>query len=479
LHLEVGPPRGRLIARNIGALVASQGITKALNLAVSVLLVRWLGPDTLGDYAYITAFAYPFGALTDLGLGLLVIREISKAPDRTGPLLTLLRRLLLALAALSAAALLATALLTGHGALVLQGLAIIGLSGFLTALTAPRLVLLTAREQMHLLSLFQVTASTLGSLAILGVLLWGGGVLALLGGAACTNLAMLAVARGLTGRQPAATGLSLGDYGGLLVQALPFGAVLLGFTLYYRLDMVLLGWLCSATETGHYAAAHRFLDALLVLGASVGAPFYPRLSSLVGRDPKAARDLLEVSWRAAIALGLPLVAGSYLVAAPLTTALFGPQYASTIPLVRILIWAGLPVVLIAVPGHGLNAAGRSWWLAGVYGVAVACNAGLDLLLIPRWGAQGASWATVVGAWLCLGLVVRQVRRIFGARLGGDGAWRYLAAAAGMAALIHWPLRDLPLLVLGPLAAAAYAAGLVCLGIRRTADFAMAKRLLAQ
>src|SRR2546430_14737822 len=70
-----------------------------------------------------------------------------------------------------------------------------------------------------------------------------------------------------------------------------------GFALYYRVDMVMLEWLAGPGELGRYAAAYRFLDAIIALAASLGGPLFPRLSSVAVSAPGEARRLLEAGRR--------------------------------------------------------------------------------------------------------------------------------------------------------------------------------------
>ncbi|MGH7407491.1 MAG: oligosaccharide flippase family protein, partial [Candidatus Methylomirabilales bacterium] len=190
---------GNAILRNATALVAAQIISKALNIAVSVAMVRWLGTLELGWYAYILAFCFPFGALADFGLATLAIREISRERSRAGVVLATLGRLLLMLTGLSVIAMLAVAVLARHDTPTLFGIALVGISSLLSALTTPSLVVLAAREEMHLLSLHRIASSVTGSLATLGVLLAGGTVLPLLLAGAGTALLMLGLGRLLAG----------------------------------------------------------------------------------------------------------------------------------------------------------------------------------------------------------------------------------------------------------------------------------------
>ena len=69
---------------NLTALVSSHALIKLINFAVSIAVVRYLGAQELGRYAYVLAFAYPFGIVADFGLATFAIREISREPAR-GP----------------------------------------------------------------------------------------------------------------------------------------------------------------------------------------------------------------------------------------------------------------------------------------------------------------------------------------------------------------------------------------------------------
>ena len=157
-----------MIGRNISALVAAQVATKAINLLVSVALVRWLGVHELGRYAYVLAFCFPFGALADFGLATLAIRDASRGPAAAPHLIAVVRRVAVSLAAASAVMMVGLALLLGHDAVVVVGIGLCALASIVSALTMPSLVLMTARERMDRLSLHRVAGSVLASAIKIG-----------------------------------------------------------------------------------------------------------------------------------------------------------------------------------------------------------------------------------------------------------------------------------------------------------------------
>jgi len=152
-----------VIGRNVSALVAAQIATKAINLLVSVALVRWLGVHELGRYAYVLAFCFPFGALADFGLATLAIRDASRAPSQPPRVIAVARRAALTLATASCAAMVGLAVLLGHDTALVAAIGLGGLASIVSTLTMPSLVRLTARERMDRLSLHRVLGAVLSS----------------------------------------------------------------------------------------------------------------------------------------------------------------------------------------------------------------------------------------------------------------------------------------------------------------------------
>jgi O-antigen/teichoic acid export membrane protein len=467
-----------VIGRNAMALVASQVVTKALNLAVAVALVRWLGAEELGRYAYVLAFCFPFGALADFGVATLCIREASAHPARAGALVSTARRLATGLSVAAVAAMLAVAALAGHEPRLLAAIALAGLGNLLSALTLPYLVLLTAREEMRALSLHRVAGAVSGSLLTLAVVVTGGALIALFLAALAGSALMLAFARILAGPARVERGAARGGVAAMARQALPFGLLITGFALYYRIDMVMLEWMMGPREVGFYAAAYRFLDVVIVLAASLNGPLFPRLSAIARERPHEARRLLEDAWRPLLALGLPVSLGVAAVATPLVTVLFGAAFVESAPLLRMLIWGTLPLFWVNLAGHALIAMHRVWPLVAVYAGAAVTNVALNLVLIPRYGAAGAAVATVACEWLNLAAVVVLVCRGFGVTFTAAGLWRYAGAGALMLTAV-WAVQGAGVLTAVAVGAGAYAGALWALGYLGSPDHVAMKRLLAQ
>jgi O-antigen/teichoic acid export membrane protein len=458
------------------SLTTAQAVVKAINVVVSIMVVRYLGTDELGRYAYVLAFVYPFGVVADFGLSTYAIREVSRDRSREPHEVGLLRRALALLAGAGWLAATGTAVAIHADRTIWLCVALAGSAPLISSLATPWLVRMIAREDFYKVSVYQVGASLLGSAATLVVLLNGGTTVGLLAGTLVAGAAAVLAARTVAGGEGPSVAVPWTAVLPVLKQVLPLGVMMMGYALYYRIDMVMLEWMRTPREVGLYAAAYRFLDLAIVLTAALTAPLFTRLSAMAPRDPSGVRAVLEQAWGPLLAIGLPIVVGIASVAGPLTTALFGAPFAEAGHLLAILIWGGLPILLIALPNHALIAADRVWPLAGVYGLSVLVNVAANLALIPRWGASGASMATVICEWMNLAAVAHLARARFGVAFPAAGLWRVAAALSLMgAALLLVPSEYAPLRVL--LGAGAYAAGLWACGYGRSGDWSLVKRLV--
>ena len=75
--------------------------------------------------------------------------------------------------------------------------------------------------------------------------------------------------------------------------------------------------------------------------------------------------------------------------------LYGPAFAQAASILSVQIWAGVAVAMSFVHGKWLLAEGLQRY-GLIYTIAgAAVNITLNLLLIPRLGAIGAAWATLI------------------------------------------------------------------------------------
>ena len=199
-------------------------------------------------------------------------------------------------------------------------------------------------------------------------------------------------------------------------------------TIYYKVDVWLLGLLRGSSTVAPYAAAYRLVDGLLLPAGALAALVVPRLAR-AGADDRRR----EVHRLAAVAVGLvtPAALGAAVLARPLMGLVFGGRYRAGAGALAVLTASVAPGAAVLVLSQGAAVVARSR-LALVTAVSLAANVALNCMLIPLAGALGAAWATLVSQCLLAALLLHALgwRRAATAPSGDRGRRHPVRPAAG-------------------------------------------------
>jgi O-antigen/teichoic acid export membrane protein len=179
--------------------------------------------------------------------------------------------------------------------------------------------------------------------------------------------------------------------------SLPFGMVGALLGAMRQTDRVMLRLVGDASAVGVFSAAWVLIDQLemisdLVFGASFAAGM-----RLFARDREGFDGLFRTSIVVAAALGLPIAAGVCLVAPDVIDLVYGGRegFGEARIVLRLLAWHVLASFALQVVSLPLLASKRESAFARVLVPALAANVVLDVLLVPRYRAQGAAAVAVV------------------------------------------------------------------------------------
>lgn len=167
-----------------------------------------------------------------------------------------------------------------------------------------------------------------------------------------------------------------------------------GFALaMINLDIVLLDIFVGPDEIAVYFASARTISLIGFVHFAVNAACMARFSASFSRgDITGVQDLFRASRGWTLFPSLAGAAAMLALGHPILW-LFGAEFTAGYPLMFVLI-LGLLARAAVGPAQGLLVAtGHQNLTAAVMGVTVACNGGLNLLLIPHWGLMGAAVAT--------------------------------------------------------------------------------------
>ncbi len=207
---------------------------------------------------------------------------------------------------------------------------------------------------------------------------------------------------------------------------------------------LIAGYLDTASVgvyTAGYNLASRTLDVIFIWGGMAAAPLTVAALELGGQ--KEARAMARKAFGLMALLTFPAATGLALVAVPLSAVMIGPAFRDQAA--QIIPWISAAGLMSGIMTYYLQdaftLAKRTNMLAAIMIFPALLNIGLNMVLLPRLGLQGAVIATVISYGL--GMVLSAVigRRYFPLPLPFEAAAKTLIACAVMAAgvlLAPWP-----------------------------------------
>jgi len=172
--------------------------------------------------------------------------------------------------------------------------------------------------------------------------------------------------------------------------------------LVIRVDLLMVNYFSGVSEAGIYSVSTAFADLLYVLPVSIGTVLFPRIA----RDQIGEGSLTLKACRYTVLLMAGICLTAAVAARPAILLLYGKVFAGSIPP---FLWLLPGIFLLSIEGVLANdLAGRGYpaVIVGYWLVGLVLNIGLNLVMIPRWGANGAAAASTVTYALMFALVFR-------------------------------------------------------------------------
>lgn len=228
--------------------------------------------------------------------------------------------------------------------------------------------------------------------------------------------------------------------------AAPLALLAVFTTLGNQVDAIMVGFFWSASDVGHYYAAHRVTTLISTTSMAVGTLLVPMLTArIVKRDVDGARRTMSEATRLLSLVMAPIVAGAVVFAPQILRTIVAAPFVAAAPILAVLAFQQYLTCWTVVTSGALRAMEATKVIARVGIIASAANITLNLLLIPDsvFGipaaglkGTGAAIATLVAATISLAQTQTIVRRRAGGNIG-TMQWVRHAAAAAVAAAVAW------------------------------------------
>jgi O-antigen/teichoic acid export membrane protein len=432
--------RARRIARNTAVLYGSEFLSRLFTWGLTAYLARaWADVSVYGQYALLVNWVTLAVVVGDLGLNVVVVREVARKRELAEFYLSHSIVLRAAAGVVLWALLEVAAVLLGYESTLRWGLLAMGARIVFDGLAGGYIYLLQAHERMPSVALVNVAASAIRFAGIAVMIMFGGSVIAASWvwslASLLSFLALLMIGR-THGWRLKLSDLRLAESMRLLRTAIPLAAFGALQMLYYRVDAVMLKSMVGDEAVGFYDLASKVLFVVLVFAQLYSNALFPTMSALQDDRPAFGAFVLRTG-KVQLLLAVPMAVGGYFLATPLMLLMGGGKYEAAGPLFAVLALSIVPFFLATIYTDVLAIKSPRRLNALFLGL-LALNVVLNLVFIPKWGGPGAAWATVVSEYV-------------GVPLGFGLAYPWLREARGVS-------------VVRPVLASLAAAGLMGLGL---------------
>ncbi len=380
------------IAKNTSYLTTALILQKVVSFTYFTLLARNLGPENLGKYYLAISFATIFAIFMDFGMANVLTREAAKDHDKANKLLGNILAIKIPLILLTSLAAVLIINILNYDILVRQLVYISLLCVTLDSFTA---TFFSTMRAFHNL-LFESIAAVTFQLIVLAF-----GLTALYSGLDLRwIMGALVMASTFNFLYSGATlkikwKLKLRPYFDKKLAKLiigitvPFGLFAVFQRVYMYLDSVLLSVMAGDKYVGLYQVAFKIIFALQFLPMAFTASLYPAMSTYWAKNKEQLATSFERAMNYLIIISLPITFGVIALADKIIL-IFKEEYLEGVLALQIIIGALVFIFVNFAIGSLLNACDRQKIQTTNMGIVLLFSIVLNLILIPRWQATGAS-----------------------------------------------------------------------------------------
>jgi len=205
--------------------------------------------------------------------------------------------------------------------------------------------------------------------------------------------------------------IDLAVWKSLIIKSLPLFFSAAFATLHFRVDILLIKMLVAKEQIGFYRNAVLIPEFLTFIPMAFMIPFFPILSKKYSQDRKAFLSTYYTGAKYLLFIIFPLVIFIFFYTENIILLIFKEKFISSISAARIIIFSEIFVYSSGIFNNGLIASNRQNYLLLFSGLSCISNILLNLLLVPKYGIEGAAVATVIsyGLFLLWSMFLKKTR----------------------------------------------------------------------
>lgn len=183
----------------------------------------------------------------------------------------------------------------------------------------------------------------------------------------------------------------------ILVESLPTGALLLIFSIYNRIDIIILQLLKGSDAVGVYGLAYKVHDNLILGAAYLAGSLFPIISKFAISQNGSSENLKNIYqkiFHLLVFFGGIMFLGTFILSPMIIQIIGGPDFLPSVTILRILIFATFISYFNHLTGYTLIALGKQRVSLLIAVITLLWNVSLNILLIPYFSYIASAMITI-------------------------------------------------------------------------------------
>lgn len=383
-------------AKNTGWMFTEQFLRIIAGLFIGIWVAQYLGPATFGEYSYALSFALIFSTFAGLGLDAIVTRSIVHDPLNEEIYLGTAFWLKIVGALISFVLIVLTipfAQVTPTTTLYILIIA----SGMIFQAFDVVKFYFQAKVLSKYVSICSITQILLSSIIKIYLimthadLLWF--VIVVLMDQITLGLALF-IAYSNVEKKFFFYKVDLTIAKNMLSSAWPLLGSAITFVIYIRIDQIMIAQMLDTAQVGYFSAAVRLTDVASAIPTIITTSLFPAILNAKKDSLSSYLSRIQNMHNILFYISLLIFLISFFFSKEIIHVLFGDAYAASAPVLSTLLCGNI-FLTMAIVNYRILLAENLQIISmyrGIVGAVV--NITLNLILIPKYGIQGAAFATL-------------------------------------------------------------------------------------
>jgi O-antigen/teichoic acid export membrane protein len=370
-----------------------------------VYLAKYLGVEDFGKYNFVFAYLTFFGIITDLGLGEILVREMSRDNENIPKMILNVHLIKLILSFIAIMFVILITAFSNYSVDVRTYIYIASITLLFQSFSDTYRTLFQTLLKMEYDVISKLIFKIISTILIFYIITVNGTLLQVILAITFSEF-LRTLLNYIFSKKLVKTKfeIDLALWINLFKESAPIALSGIFLVLFHRIDVLMLSSMKGDLAVGLYSAAYKLSEPLGLIPYAFVASLFPIMSKYFISSKDTLIKSYEIGFKSIIILMLPIAVGTTLISDRIILLVYDQSYYPSTTALQILIWSLFFASINYLLTSLLTSIDKQRLTTFSMAVCVVANITMNYILIPQFSYNGASVATVATEIILLGMI---------------------------------------------------------------------------